>query len=395
MDSLFAKWRSLELTSTSDIEGFIGWFQAYKAPVVRSSMLRPVREECGLGSPPIPFTTNASETANYMLKHKVNYQRSELPEFLQKLRGLALDQEREVEKSVIGRGKYELRSQYLSFHVPETKWFTMTTLQREQHLKRFAGASLSDVSQGEDAGESGSNSASICLGRDTSLSSSLSVPISTFANAVRVPRNCLEGIWNKAAELLKTNDAIVPAPGVGADAKFVLSYRGNKPHLVIPKKGGSFACDSDCPNWKALGICAHSVAVAELCKKLSVFIESFKKAKKAPSLTKFAQATMPRGRGRQGSVCPRKRKASTATETRVLNPSLAEHPTQANLSQCGQGLQPLTVSQSNSVQLPPSQATLQLSNSSIVQHSWPYSSLPPISPQMPPGPAWPPGSVAM
>ncbi len=144
MDSLFAKWRSLELTSTSDIEGFIGWFQAYKAPVMQCSVLRPVVWA--------RFTTNsphdkinAFETANYMLKHKVSYQRSELQEFLQKFRRLALDQEREVEKSVFGRGKYELRSQYLS---PETMWFTMTTLEREQHLKSFAGASLSDVSQG-------------------------------------------------------------------------------------------------------------------------------------------------------------------------------------------------------------------------------------------------------
>lgn len=76
--------------------------------------------------------------------------------------------------------------------------------------------------------------------------------LDTFADAVRVPQNYLEGIWNKAAELLKTDDAIVPAPGIGADAKFILSYRGKRPHLVIPKKGSIFACDSDCPNWKGI-----------------------------------------------------------------------------------------------------------------------------------------------
>jgi len=126
----------------------------------------------------------------------------------------------------------------------------MTTAQREQHLKRFACASLSDVlDNGKDAGCS---TASICLGRDQSLSSTLSVHINTFAGAVRVPRNCLEGIWNKAAELLKADDAIAPAPGVGSDAKFVLSYRGKRPHLVTPKKGNMFACDSDCPNWASV-----------------------------------------------------------------------------------------------------------------------------------------------
>ncbi len=45
------------------------------------------------------------------------------------------------------------------------------------------------------------------------------------------------------------------------------------------QKGGGFVCDADCPNWKALGICAHSVAVAELCKKLPDYIEKFTKAK--------------------------------------------------------------------------------------------------------------------
>ena len=181
-----------------------------------------------------------------MLKHKVNYQRNQLPAFLQKLKSLVQEQEHEVEKSVIDRGKFELRSQYLSFRVPETKWFAMTTSQKEQHLKKFAEASLFDVPQGGDCTSDGcGNSASICFGRDMSLSSSsLSIDIDTFVNKVRVPQNCLEGIWNKVVELLKMEDAIVSAPGVSG-AKFVMSYNPSKPHLVTPKKGGTFACDAE------------------------------------------------------------------------------------------------------------------------------------------------------
>ena len=59
--------------------------------------------------------------------------------------------------------------------------------------------------------------------------------------------------------------------------------------------------------------------------------------------------------------------------------------------QTGHELKLLTVSQSNSVQQP-SQAVFQLSNNSIVQHSWPYSS-PHNSllmfPQLPPTTLWP------
>ena len=93
---------------------------------------------------------------------------------------------------------------------------------------------------------------------------------------------------------------------------------------MVPKKGGYFACDQDCPNWCALNICAHSVAVASLCGKLSKFISWLKRTKKTPNLTKFAQSTMPKGRGRKGSQCPRKRKLQISTENIVTNPILAQ-----------------------------------------------------------------------
>ena len=273
---LIERLQDVSLPSQANMERFVTWFQKHKAHVLQDSMLRSVREECGLGSPPSQFTTNACETANSMLKNEVNYKRSDMLNFLQKLSNLMCEQEHEVERAVIGCGKYELRPQYQSFHIPESKWFAMSTMQREQHLKKFACASVSDISSTSDLT---TNVPSETLGRDLTLASSLSVDVNTVAVAVRIPLNCLEGIWSKAAELLKTEGAIVSAPGVGSGAKFVLSYSGQRPHLVMPKKGNAFACDQDCPNWKALSVCAHTVAVAELCGKLQEFTASFKKAK--------------------------------------------------------------------------------------------------------------------
>ena len=86
--------------------------------------------------------------------------------------------------------------------------------------------------------QSEGNAPSICVGQDQSLSSSLSVDFRSLRDCTRVPLNYLQGIWNKAAELLKTDNAIVAAPGSDNGAKFVLSYRGSKPHLVSPKKTG-------------------------------------------------------------------------------------------------------------------------------------------------------------
>jgi len=63
-------------------------------------------------------------------------------------------------------------------------------------------------------------------------------------------------VWKRVDELLKTDAVVVTAHGIGKKAKYVLSFSGQKPHLVIPKKGGSYACDQDC---------------TELCGKLMYF----------------------------------------------------------------------------------------------------------------------------
>ena len=92
----------------------------------------------------------------------------------------------------------------------------------------------------------------------------------------------------------------------------VLSYSGKSPHMVTPVKGGGFSCDSNCANWKSLGVCSHSIAGAEVNGKLSQFIAFVQKKKKRPNITCLGTTSMPRGRG-----CPRKRKARTPCTSRV------------------------------------------------------------------------------
>ena len=338
MQRVVETWRNIAIPSSANMDRFVTWFVEHKAPVIRDSMLQSVREECDLGLPPTPFTTNACETANSMLKNQTKHKRSEMLEFLQKLKDLICEQEREMERSIVGRGKYELRPQYQAFQVPERKWFVMTVSQREHHLKKFANAALSDAIPSNDLSQSCDvdDTQSSCLGRDITASS-LSMDAKAVADSVRIPLNCLEGIWSKAAELLRTKDSIVSAPGVGLGAKFVLSYSGKRPHLVLPKKGGSFVCDQDCSNWRALHICAHSVAVANLCSKLPEFIAWLKKSKKTPNLTNMAETTMPKGRGQKGTRCPRKRKSMGVMEKSFEYPSMvhsSSSDTQTTPSSC-------------------------------------------------------------
>ena len=153
-------------------------------------MLRSVREECGLGSPPSQLTTNACETANSMLKNQTNYKRSEMFEFLEKLEQLIYEQDREIEQAIIGRGEYELRPQYTSFHVPETKWFLMSIQQREQHLQKFSNASVSDVSHSSLSDDAQDTVlVTDCLGWDLSPISELSVSVHDIVDAVQIPLN--------------------------------------------------------------------------------------------------------------------------------------------------------------------------------------------------------------
>lgn len=71
-ESTLEKWRDLNVCSSADIEGFHQYFTANKVAVIRHTMLRPIWIKCGLGNPPEIFTTNASESTNALLKHKVD-----------------------------------------------------------------------------------------------------------------------------------------------------------------------------------------------------------------------------------------------------------------------------------------------------------------------------------
>ena len=217
----------------------------------------------------------------------------------------------------------------------EAKWFAMNTAQRTQHLKKFHSLALVEVSTpnlSEDGSSSQISPSSIldCGGKN-STTTSLSLDTTTLAGVSKLPLTMLQGIWNKATELLKTDGAVVPAPGIDS-AMCVLSYNGKRPHLVTEKKGGNFTCDQDCPNWKGLGICSHIIAVAEVRGKLNEFITCFERAKKIPNLTKFAEATMPKGRGKKGCQKPRNRKANVEVETRASNPTYAETLTHSQVS---------------------------------------------------------------
>lgn len=105
-------------------------------------MLRPVRESARLGSPPEPFYTNEVESKNNILKQQVSYKHSELPVFVDHMKGLLRDQRREIERAVASSGEYRLSSQYTHLGVEQQKWFKMSEQQRLRKVERFFKAEV-------------------------------------------------------------------------------------------------------------------------------------------------------------------------------------------------------------------------------------------------------------
>ena len=118
LEVLHSKWSSMHDRGSD----FYDWFLKYESNILLSTVLKPVREKAGLGSPPDIFTTNASESLNAVLKSKLNYKRSELPQFVKQMDELVIEQKEEFERAIINCGKLRIRDQYRHLAVSQDKW---------------------------------------------------------------------------------------------------------------------------------------------------------------------------------------------------------------------------------------------------------------------------------
>ena len=101
-------------------------------------MLRSKRRQAGLGDPPLAFTTNASESINALLKNHVQSKKGDVPLFLDKLKAATDEQQRELERAIVDKGKYKLKHAFASLIKGESEWFLiMSTIQKQNHIKRI------------------------------------------------------------------------------------------------------------------------------------------------------------------------------------------------------------------------------------------------------------------
>ena len=162
---------------------------------------------------------------------------------------------------------------YGHLQVSETKWFAMNTEQRQKHISHIRSVQLVAAK----ANALPMSEVIESIPQNNTHSHTLSVDMEYASVQTNIPVNCLCGVWKKASDLLKCSNAIVPAPGQDEQARMVLSYNGRALHMVVPKKGGDFSCDSNCPHWKSLGLCSLTVTVAEVNHKLTPFLAARQK----------------------------------------------------------------------------------------------------------------------
>ena len=67
-----------------------------------------------MGCPPLPYYTNEVESKNKILKDEVEHKRSELPDFVDKMRTLLEEQRNEIERALIGTGEYRIKDEYIN-----------------------------------------------------------------------------------------------------------------------------------------------------------------------------------------------------------------------------------------------------------------------------------------
>ena len=300
---------------------FHTWFVRNKSEDFCEGALKEDRELAGLGSPPLSYYTNPNESINSALKRKVNFTKQQWPAFNDSMKEFVGQQQREVEKAIVGGGKFVLWDAYKCFEVTEAgKWWKMTEEQRKLHLRKFHQhflGSSSSVTSSMTTSKKGKERKST-----TKVTPCHSTPkLNEAPTLPGLPQETIRGIWSKANSLLATPSSIVQIPGGGPKDRFVLSTSGSEPHAVRSRSSAKhgYTCSDRCLHFKSISICSHVVAVGFSNEDLNEFLEKFRKSQGSPNLFQLSKHGMPPGAGKKGGCPPRSKFKVSAVPTQLVS----------------------------------------------------------------------------
>ena len=272
---------------------------------MKSSMIKPVRIEAGLGHPPMEYTNNDPESANFLIKHGLHFNAQKPHEFIEKIKEIVETQQRNEDRAVYGKGQYRLREEFRHLGVDDYQRSKLTPLQLKKKLASYLNAGMEEKK--DVTAEPVNENQNV----ETRSLSDFEAAVRS-ANILNVPPSIIDGMILKATNLLGTPGNVIPKPGA-TDESYIVAGTANKVHSVKPGKGGSWTCDRACIN-SSTKICEHILAVAQTTGRLNEFLTWFGRTRKRPNMMGMVEQGGPKSAGKKPS------NMSTSSIAKHMNP---------------------------------------------------------------------------
>ena len=232
-------WDQMEKEETGRDPQFSTWFFKYTKAEVKQGMLKSLRKDAGLGSPPRQYTTNDSETMNAMISKWIN-KKMRWDELAKSLQRFVLSKYHELELGVIGLGEARLADAFKHLQQDQVKWRDLSQEERRKML--------------QDSGAI-----------HTAKKKYLSIQVEE-SGVGGFTTHQLQDIWDQAEALLEKVDQIVSFPD--ANNQWICFF-GQQHVKVTSTDAGAFQCECRAFQFYDRTLCSHTLAIAEKCSKLA------------------------------------------------------------------------------------------------------------------------------
>ena len=112
------------------------YMESGKLKMIKECMRSDLRSVSGLEFPPKPYTQNANESANNMIKRNLK-KLNRISDVEKEMRKRIQEQDIQIELSLIGQGEWKVSPGYKEFKITEDKFYQMTTEKRLKFKERF------------------------------------------------------------------------------------------------------------------------------------------------------------------------------------------------------------------------------------------------------------------
>ena len=160
------RWDSLEKPHKK-IPAVYRWFALQIAPIIRENMHSELLPDLGLEEE--KYTQNHSESLNALVKRYVSFQKQNVLEFVNDLKECVHEQQNEVDKAIIGLGRWKVSPCYAHIRQKTSSWFgsmslaekwdTLSSIHKASPV--FSTSSINANSLGIDAHEGPDNTLSV------------------------------------------------------------------------------------------------------------------------------------------------------------------------------------------------------------------------------------------